>query len=37
MEFEDKLEIINKGEFIIIPRGIIHKPVAEQEVHLLLF
>lgn len=37
MEFEDKVEIINEGEFIIIPRGIIHRPVAEQEVHLLLF
>ena len=25
------------GEFLIIPRGVEHKPVAEAEVHVLLF
>ena len=28
---------LNEGEFYIIPRGIEHKPVAENEVHVLLF
>jgi mannose-6-phosphate isomerase-like protein (cupin superfamily) len=37
MEFRDKTVEINPGEFIIVPRGVEHKPVAEDEVHLLLF
>jgi mannose-6-phosphate isomerase-like protein (cupin superfamily) len=37
MEFRDKTEIIREGEMIIVPRGVEHKPVAEEEVHLLLF
>jgi len=28
---------INEGEFLIVPRGVEHQPVAEGEVHLLLF
>jgi mannose-6-phosphate isomerase-like protein (cupin superfamily) len=28
---------IREGEFLIVPRGIEHQPVAEEEVHLLLF
>ena len=37
MEFLDRIEIIKPGEFIIVPRGVEHKPVAEEEVELLLF
>lgn len=37
MEFRDKTIEINPGEFIIVPRGVEHKPVAEDEVHILLF
>ena len=37
MEFRDRTEEINEGEFIIVPHGVEHKPVAEEEVHLLLF
>ena len=37
MEFRDKTEIIRPGEFIIVPKGVEHKPIAEQEVELLLF
>ena len=37
MEFRDRTEIINEGEFIIVPRGVDHKPVAEEEVHVMLF
>lgn len=28
---------INEGEFLVVPHGIEHKPVAEDEVHILLF
>lgn len=27
---------INPGEFLIVPRGVEHMPVAEEEVHLML-
>ncbi|MBI1826155.1 MAG: cupin domain-containing protein [Planctomycetes bacterium] len=27
---------VNPGEFIIIPRGLEHKPVAEEETHVML-
>ena len=28
---------LNPGEFFIVPKGVEHKPVAEEEVHLLMF
>jgi mannose-6-phosphate isomerase-like protein (cupin superfamily) len=37
MEFRDKTVNVNEGEFIIVPRGVEHRPVANKEVHLLLF
>jgi mannose-6-phosphate isomerase-like protein (cupin superfamily) len=37
MEFRDRTEIVKPGEFIIVQRGIEHKPVAEEEVEILLF
>lgn len=37
MELRDKTIKINEGEFIIIPKGVEHKPVAEAEVHIMLF
>ncbi|MCK6617205.1 MAG: cupin domain-containing protein [Cyclobacteriaceae bacterium] len=37
MEFRDKTVEIGEGEFIIVPRGVEHKPVADEEVELLLF
>lgn len=36
MDYGDKIVIVNEGEFIIIPRGINHRPIAETETHLLL-
>jgi quercetin dioxygenase-like cupin family protein len=27
---------VNAGEFIIVPRGVEHLPVADEEVHMLL-
>ena len=29
--------VLNEGEFFIVPRGVEHQPVAEQEAHVLLF
>jgi mannose-6-phosphate isomerase-like protein (cupin superfamily) len=37
MQLRDKNIEIKEGEFIIIPRGTEHRPVAENEVHILLF
>ncbi len=37
MELRDQTISINEGEFLIVPRGVEHKPVAEEEVHILLF
>jgi len=37
MEFRDKTIEIAEGEFIIVPKGVEHKPIAEEEVELLLF
>ena len=37
MELRDKTVTINEGEFFIVPRGVQHKPVAAEEVHILLF
>ncbi|MGF1513676.1 MAG: cupin domain-containing protein [Elainellaceae cyanobacterium] len=30
-------QMIKPGEFIIVPKGVEHKPVAEDEVHVMLF
>jgi mannose-6-phosphate isomerase-like protein (cupin superfamily) len=37
MELRDKNIYLQKGDFIIIPKGTEHKPVAEEEVHIMLF
>ena len=37
MELRDKTVEINEGEFFIVLRGIKHKPIAAEEVHILLF
>jgi len=38
MEFRDRTELISPGEFVIVPRGVEHKPVAEtEEVSVMLF
>ncbi len=37
MELRDKNIEVNPGEFLIIPRGVEHRPVAEGEVEMLLF
>jgi mannose-6-phosphate isomerase-like protein (cupin superfamily) len=37
MDFRDRQVWLEEGEFLIVPRGVEHRPVAEQEVHVLLF
>ena len=37
MEFRDKTITINEGDFIIIPRGVEHRPNANEEVEVMLF
>lgn len=37
MEFRDKIVEIKENEFLIVPKGVEHKPVADDEVSLLLF
>jgi len=36
MRFRDRDALVGPGEFIIVPRGVEHLPVAEDEVHLVL-
>ena len=36
MCFRDREVVVDPGEFIIVPHGVEHKPVAEGEVHVLL-
>lgn len=37
MELRDKTIVIHKNEFLIVPKGTEHRPVAEEEVSVMLF
>jgi mannose-6-phosphate isomerase-like protein (cupin superfamily) len=37
MELRDGDVWLDEGEFLIVPHGVEHRPVAEEEVHVLLF
>lgn len=37
IEFRDRIETLSPGEFMIVPRGVEHRPIAENEVEVLLF
>jgi len=37
MEFRDKTITIQQGEFIIVPKGVEHRPNAAEEVEIMLF
>ena len=37
MEFRDRTVELGAGEMIVVPRGVEHRPVAEEEVSVLLF
>jgi len=37
MHLRDKIITVNAGEFLIMPKGVEHKPVATEEVEIMLF
>jgi mannose-6-phosphate isomerase-like protein (cupin superfamily) len=37
MDFRDRQVWLEEGELLIVPRGVEHRPVALEEVHVLLF
>jgi mannose-6-phosphate isomerase-like protein (cupin superfamily) len=37
MELRDRDVWLDAGEFIIVPKGVEHRPVADEEAHVLLF
>jgi mannose-6-phosphate isomerase-like protein (cupin superfamily) len=36
MKFRDHEALVNEGEFVIVPRGVEHLPVADEEAHIVL-
>ena len=37
IHLRDKMVEIAEGEFYIVPKGVEHKPIAQEEAHVLLF
>jgi len=37
MELRDKVIDLHEGEFLVVPKGVEHRPVAEEEVSVMLF
>src|SRR5688572_17536574 len=37
MEYRDRKVVVNENEFLIVPRGTEHRPVAREEVAVMLF
>jgi mannose-6-phosphate isomerase-like protein (cupin superfamily) len=37
MDYRDHAVWVEEGEFLIVPRGVEHRPVADTEAHVLLF
>lgn len=37
MEYRDRTIEVKENEFLIVPKGVEHKPVAEEEVWVMLF
>lgn len=37
MELRDRTVELHAGDFIIVPRGVEHRPVADEEVEVILF
>lgn len=34
---DEREVVIKEGSFIVVPRGVMHKPIAHEEVHVMLF
>ena len=37
MEFRDRKVALEPGDVLVVPRGVEHRPVAEEETHILMF
>ena len=37
IEFRDRIETIHENEIIIVPKGVEHRPIAKEEVSIMLF
>jgi mannose-6-phosphate isomerase-like protein (cupin superfamily) len=37
MQLRERTITLREGEFMVIPRGVEHRPVAQDEVHVMLF
>ena len=37
VEFRDRIEILDPGQFIVVPRGVEHRTAAEEEAEVLIF
>lgn len=37
MQFRDKTVVLQENEFLVVPRGVEHRPVAKEEVSVMLF
>ncbi len=37
LDFKEKQADLTEGEFIIVPKRILHRPIAKEEVHLMMF
>ena len=36
LQFEDKEVVLNPGDFYVVPKGVLHNPVAEEECGIVL-
>jgi len=36
MKFRDHEAVVKEGEFVVVPRGVEHLPIADEEAHILL-
>lgn len=36
LKYHDREELLKKGEMAIVPKGVEHKPVADEETHILM-
>lgn len=37
MDYRDRTVVVNENEFLIVPKGVEHRPVADKEVWVMLF
>ncbi len=37
MELRDKTIVLNEGDMLVVPKGVEHRPVAENEVWVMMF